>query len=91
MFIVEVGERQVWPFLTFCDNRTTPPTEIRLYIDTDYSVDGSGDLAGLMMREVSAARVDGAALRLELTDASLVVSGRANNQTSHDVWWLASA
>lgn len=31
-FVVEVGERQARPFLTFCNNEPTPPIETRLCI-----------------------------------------------------------
>ena len=33
-FVVEVGVRQAWPFLTFCDNAPTPSVERRLYIES---------------------------------------------------------
>src|SRR3954451_21718759 len=32
--VVEVGVRQVWPFVTFCDGSDPNVREVRLYIDT---------------------------------------------------------
>ena len=40
-FVVEVGLRQAWPFLTLCDNAPTPPRETRVYIGTTFHVDSS--------------------------------------------------
>lgn len=37
-FVVEVGERQAWPFITFCDGTSTPSREARLYIDSSWHV-----------------------------------------------------
>jgi hypothetical protein len=91
-FVVEVGERQAWPFLTFCDNRTTPPTETRLYIDADWSVTGARGMGGLMMLTVQNASVRDGSLHVELSGgAALDVSGVPNQDTVGDVWWLESA
>lgn len=91
-FVVEVGRRQAWPFLTFCNNDLTPPVETRLYIDTDWTVSGGG-LDDLMMLSVSGvARGDGAELSVTFTDGQvLTISGQPNAETTHDVWWLGSA
>src|SRR3954464_15703185 len=40
-FVVEVGVRQLWTFLTLCDNAHTPPRETRLYIGTTFRVGSS--------------------------------------------------
>jgi hypothetical protein len=37
-FVVEIGIRQAWPFVTLCDNRARPANEVRLYIDTVFDV-----------------------------------------------------
>lgn len=91
-FVVEVGERQAWPFVTFCNNDPTPPVETRLYIDTDYSLAGAASLGDLMSLEVDTATVEDAALLLTFTGGAMLdISGVANATTSHDVWWLGSA
>lgn len=38
-FVTEVGVRQAWPFLTFCDSNLNPAQERRLYIDTAFRID----------------------------------------------------
>ncbi|MGY2010751.1 hypothetical protein ACW9HC_27540 [Nocardia gipuzkoensis] len=38
-FVVEIGIRQAWPYLTFADNRDGAfPQEVRLYIDSSFTV-----------------------------------------------------
>jgi hypothetical protein len=86
-FVVEVGQRQAWPFLTFCDNRSTPSREVRLYIDTDCTVNGSAawlrlegpvalELLPLADHVVGNVRTQEAELSLTFTDGSeLVISG----------------
>ncbi|WP_458114323.1 hypothetical protein M1D88_09765 [Arthrobacter sp. R1-13] len=44
-FVGEVGIRQVWPFIVFCDNRETPETETRLYIDAEWTINETTDAA----------------------------------------------
>ena len=89
-FVVEVGERQAWPFLGFCDNRKTPATEVRLYIDADCEVVGGDGLADLMSLAVEGAEVaDDATLYLQFGEGrSLTVSGTARSDTVGDVWWF---
>jgi uncharacterized protein DUF6188 len=41
-FVVEVGERGAWPFLTLCDGRGQEDREVRLYLDSSWVVDVSG-------------------------------------------------
>ncbi|MFE3068701.1 hypothetical protein [Streptomyces sp. NPDC059247] len=41
--VVEVGERQAWPFLTFLDTESDPERELRLYLDTYWLVTAPGD------------------------------------------------
>ncbi|MCM2387372.1 hypothetical protein [Streptomyces albipurpureus] len=38
--VVEVGERQAWPFL---DTESDPERELRLYLDTDWLITPPGD------------------------------------------------
>jgi hypothetical protein len=104
-FVIEVGVRQAWPFLTFCDNRPTPPRETRLYIDTAFRVDSSeptfadGDvdaaavrLLELSDRTVTDVRVgSGNELWLVFDDgqAALDIEGMPREFTTHDIWWLS--
>ncbi|MFF0613839.1 hypothetical protein ACFYUD_34765 [Nocardia tengchongensis] len=38
-FVVEIGIRQAWPYVTFADNRGgASPQEVRLYIDSSFTV-----------------------------------------------------
>ncbi|MGK8502883.1 hypothetical protein [Nocardia asiatica] len=38
-FVVEIGIRQAWPYVTFADNRDgASPQEVRLYIDSSFTV-----------------------------------------------------
>jgi hypothetical protein len=99
-FVVEIGERQAWPFMTFCDNDAIPSREARLYIDTGFTLNGalawsSGhepavvELLPLNSLEVVAVDVNGAELSLTFSDDTrMVVSGVAAEWTTHDVWWL---
>jgi hypothetical protein len=101
-FVVEIGERQAWPFMTFCDNDATPSREARLYIDTGFTLNGapawsSGDesavvkLLPLNSLAVVAVDVNGADLLLTFQDDTrMVVSGVAAEWTTGDVWWLGS-
>jgi hypothetical protein len=102
-FVVEVGLRQAWPFIGFCDNRPTPAVERRLYIDADAEVSpasaGSAfeteeSLVQAMMAlnglTVETAAVDAThALRLSFNDGhALLVHGEARPDTTGDVWWF---
>jgi hypothetical protein len=37
--VVEIGIRQAWPFVTFADTGDGPRPEVRLYIDSRFTVD----------------------------------------------------
>ncbi|WP_139977243.1 hypothetical protein [Nocardioides litoris] len=102
-FVVEVGVRQSWPFVGFCDARPTPVVESRLYLDAPWSVDGTehratddaawlavaGGLGGLT---VTAATTDpDGSLVLRLDDVVLRVSGTADDATTGPPWWLSRA
>jgi hypothetical protein len=102
-FVVEVGRRQAWPFLTLCDNRPEKSDEIRLYIDTAfevapgpaYSADGETSqllvaIGALENLTVVAAAV-GEEGDLSLTfdnDRVLRVSGLAAAYTGGPPWWI---
>lgn len=100
-FVVEVGVRQAWPFLTFCDNRPTPETERRLYIESGIEVRPPTEitpynsrstqwqalfaLAGLVVSSVDVG--PDADLRIEFeTGESLVVFGEQDAQASGPPW-----
>ena len=100
-FVIEVGVRQAWPFIGFCDNRDALSKETRLYVDAPWAIDGEAggspadterwlsavdSLNGLT---VSAAQVEGAGLRLDLADGSYVTaSGEAASETVGEPWWF---
>ena len=103
-FVVEVGVRQAWPFLTLCDNAPTPPRETRLYIGTTFRVGSSprtfadgdpepavAELMELNNRTVTAVAI-GADNELRLVfdggQSTLVVDGAPRDVTG-DIWWLA--
>jgi hypothetical protein len=99
-FVVEVGERQVWPFITFCDNRPTPSREVRLYVDTAYSVTDPGEgrstegsvPALLELNNLGVAGVDteGESLVVRFSEGpQLIISNDVQPWTTHDVWWLS--
>ncbi|MGW7415777.1 hypothetical protein [Streptomyces sp. NPDC054863] len=44
--VVEVGERQAWPFLTFLDTESRQEREIRLYLDSDWRITAPRDPGG---------------------------------------------
>ena len=104
-FVVEVGVRQAWPFLTLCDNAHTPPRETRLYIGTTFRVgsspltftEGDPDLAVAELLELNNRTVTAAAvgadqeLRLVFDDgqSTLVVDAVPRDFTGGDIWWLA--
>lgn len=102
-FVVEVGLRQAWPFVGFCDNRTTPASERRLYIDADAEISPVSTASSFATEEslvsammalngltVEAATVDAShALRLSFNDGhALLVHGEARPNTTGDVWWF---
>jgi hypothetical protein len=41
-FVIEVGQGQVELFVTFCNNRSTPPRQTRLYMDCDFQIESGG-------------------------------------------------
>ena len=99
-FSVEVGERQAWPFITFCDNESTPSREARLYIGADFMVNESAwqppgepesaiQLLPLNNRRVVAVEEGDGALSIVFDGGNrLTVSGVASASTVGDVWWV---
>jgi hypothetical protein len=102
-FVVEVGVRQAWPFLTLSDPESGG--EARLYIDTEFRLEPGGAhftdgdaersmaaLLDLSNRTVTAVERQGDAglgLRFDDGERALFVSGTPATFTTHDVWWLA--
>ncbi|MDB4873446.1 MAG: hypothetical protein JWL97_4450 [Gemmatimonadales bacterium] len=81
-FVVEIGVRQAWPFLTFASNvADADPAEIRLYIDSTFSVlpappgsgDGSEDETRLWLLRLEVLLNETVTDVLVEADASLVV------------------
>jgi hypothetical protein len=101
-FVVETGERQAWPFVTFCDNSGPGSRETRLYLDARWTVQGQrgvpgspGDpivsLLALNGLTVEQARVTGAGdLEISFAGGSrLGVSGVATAATAGEPWWFS--
>jgi hypothetical protein len=98
-FVVEIGIRQAWPFVGFCDNRPTRSRETRLYIDATWSIDDVvDDVEDDDRRLLTAARLNGVnvvrtyggtdgSLNVE-TDRghTLVVSGEPTARTVGEPW-----
>jgi hypothetical protein len=103
-FVVEVGRRQAWPFLTLCANRPEKSDEIRLYIDTAfevapgpaYSADGEtsqllvaiGALENLTVVAAAVGEVGDPSLTFD-NDRVLRVSGVASAYTGGPPWWIS--
>jgi hypothetical protein len=104
-FVVEVGVRQAWPFLTFCDPDGAGDTEVRLYIDTEFRLepggrhfsDGDSERATVALLDLNNGTVTGVerhddcglVVRFDGNDPTLSVSGTGAAFTTQDVWWLA--
>ena len=103
-FVTEVGVRQAWPFLTFCDNGTAPANEVRLYIDTTFRIDagpvafGDGDpepaaaalldLIDRAVTDVQLATTNELIMTFDGGERVLVVAGESAHFTTGDIWWL---
>lgn len=101
MFVIEVGTRQAWPFIGFCDDTGFKAREFRLFLDAPWAVgDTSGDADAhetwmvsaleINNRTVSNVLVDADSdLRIDLFNApSLTVSGEPTASTVGEPWWL---
>lgn len=104
-FVVEVGVRQAWPFIVFCDNSQALSAETRLYIDAKWSVNettGSPESDhGKWL--TSAVKLNNCTITNVLLDAdhnlridtdygdSLTVSGEPTPTTGGEPWWFAPA
>lgn len=71
-FVAEVGARQAWPFLTFCNNKADPARERRLYIDTAFRINDEQSL-----QDGNAERAATALLRLKTSPPRRLKSARA--------------
>jgi hypothetical protein len=105
-FVVEVGVRQAWPFLTLCDNASTPPRETRLYIGTTFRVgsspptfaDGDPEPALARLLALNNMTVTDVAVRAD-NELRLVFDGGQSTLTvdavprdfTGDIWWLGVA
>lgn len=100
-FVVEVGERQAWPFVTFCDNRPTRSREVRLYIDTEFwvipepppGVDRVLEFVRLASTNnlmVDRVVAGDSGLLLDFGDGQqLQIAAEPRADTTGDVWWLS--
>ena len=101
-FVVEVGVRQAWPFITFCDNGPTPPREARLYIGTSFAVNGVDSASPYdeetsicllplnMLLVASAEWKRGSPLTINFDDDSrLDISADPADWTTGDIWWFS--
>jgi hypothetical protein len=104
-FVVEVGVRQAWPFVTFCASDPSETSEIRLYIGTTFRLDTGrrafedGDAeraAGVLLElnnrtvtDVQTSEANELLLSFDGGERALVIAGTAASFTTHDVWWLA--
>ena len=98
--VVEVGLRQAWPYLNLANPESG--REVRLYIDTTFSVEPGHPVLRQHDPEVFAAldelncrtvtHVDGdgsSGLRLGFDELALHVQAATNELTSHEQWWFA--
>jgi hypothetical protein len=106
-FVVEVGVRQAWPFLTFCDNERTPARETRLYIDSSFRLDSGApsfvdgdpdpavtallDLNGLTVTDLAVSRHNELRLVFDDGQSTLIIDAAAREFTAQDIWWLGRA
>jgi hypothetical protein len=104
-FVVEVGARQAWPFLTLCDNAPTPPRETRLYIGTTFRVgsspltfaEGDPEPAVAQLLELNNRTVTDVAVGAD-NELRLVFDGGQSTLTvdavrrdfTGDIWWLGA-
>ena len=96
--VVEVGMRQVHPFLTFADHASG--REVRLYVDAPLRVlpgarvfrqDDAGlltALEGLNMLTVDGVEAVDGGLQLVLEDEGLWIDGEPNELTTNVPWWF---
>jgi hypothetical protein len=99
-FVVESGRRQAWPFLTLADPQSSK--EVRLYIDTTFSVppmwpqvsqdddEGFVALAALGSSPITRITSSTDALVIEFGPRVLSISAVGNHMTSHSPWWIGS-
>ena len=105
-FVVEVGERQGWLFVAFCDNRSNPPAEYRLYMDGSFILTGVTEvdvqvlewlplirlakLQGLTVRAVEVGPADRISIHFD-NDVCLKIEGKPSSAANADVWWFGQA
>jgi hypothetical protein len=97
-FVVEIGRRQAWPFLTLANPDTG--RELRLYIDTTFAVQPHtprvsqhddkvpSALTPFENQTITDVGSSDDELRLSVPGATLVLDTRGNELTSHAPWWL---
>jgi hypothetical protein len=98
--VVEVGRRQAWPFVNLADPESG--REVRLYLDTDFSVtpawsqldqDNGAALAALESLNgltITSADLGTEGLGLGFGEICLRVAQAGNRLTSHSPWWVGT-
>lgn len=104
-FVVEVGERQAWPFITFADGGSARPREARLYLDSLWQVRPPSESSGALLASAEVCRLldlsnltveraqvsEAGELEVCFADGSSVtVSGVATADTVGEPWWFTS-
>jgi hypothetical protein len=103
-YVVEVGLRQAWPFVTFCGSDPSATSEIRLYIDTTFRLDEGRrvfedgdaeraaaellDLSNRTVTDVQSSEANELLASFDGGERVLVVAGTPASFTTQDVWWL---
>jgi hypothetical protein len=99
-FVVEIGRRQAWPFLTLANLDTG--RELRLYIDSTFAVQPGQArlkqhddealiaLTAIENQQITAVTTNEGELRLETDDATLILDSVGNDLTSHSPWWIGA-
>lgn len=101
-FVVEVGIRQSWPFVGFCDNRFAESLELRLYLNTTWRLGEirSDDVPATQWLTI-ADRINGltvdtasvdahGSLRLGFHDGPSLTLAEQARPTGEEAWWLSS-
>lgn len=100
-FVVEIGRRQAWPFLTLAHPGTG--RELRLYIDTTFAVQPDATrvrqhddaaltaLIPLENQTITAVTESDGKMHLAVPDATMALNTVGNEFTTHSPWWIGAA
>jgi hypothetical protein len=106
-FVVEVGIRQAWPFVTLCDYRPATSVETRIYIDAPIEMTPNRrehaitdedavivSLLQLVNLTVTTAEITNSGdlvLAFERGTAELRIPGARSPTTVGEPWWISRA